>query len=145
MSLVKEIKNKLGELYSYEQYITEKEVRRLKKINPPHFDLMTVCSLTAGYVKIEVSVFKWDGQIQLGYDIFVKDAPNTSEWVCYDSPSDTVVLKESALLSVLDKVVKEKELSYTECCFEIINGKLVKKKPESESSVSSPVSPCKAK
>lgn len=145
MSLVKEIKNKLGELYSYEQYITEKEVRRLKKINPPKFDLMTVCSLTAGYVKIEVSVFKWDGQVQLGYDVFVKDAPNTPEWICYDSPSDTVVLKESALLSVLDKIVKDKELSYTECCFEKINGKLVKRNDTDKTDLSSPVSPRKAK
>lgn len=144
MSLVKKIKSQLGEQYSYKQFFTEKEVRRLKKINPPKFDLMTVCSLTAGYVKIEVSIYKWDGKIQLGYDVFVKDAPNTQEWICYDSPSDDVVLKESALLSVLNRVVKEKELSYTECCFERIDGRLVKKKG-STTATSSPVSPCKAK
>lgn len=143
MSLVRELKNQLGKLYSYEQYITEKEVRRLKKINPPQFDLMPVCSLTAGYVKIEASIYKWDGKLQLGYDVFVKDEPDTPEWICYDSPSDEVVIKESALLAVLDRVVKEKELSYTECCFERIDGRLVKKKPKKINAVSSPVSPCK--
>ena len=145
MSLIKEVKKQLGKLYSYEQFITEKEVRRLKKINPQRFDLMTVASLTAGYVKIEISIYKWDGQLQLGYDVFVKDEPDTPEWICYDSPSDEVIIKESAMLAVLDRVVKEKELSYTECCFERIDGRLVKKKSEKINGVSSPVSPRKAK
>lgn len=145
MSLVRKMKNQLGELYSYKQYITEKEVRRLKKINPPQFELITVCSLIAGYVKIEASIFKLDGKMQLGYDVFVKDEPNAPEWICYDSPSDEVSIKESALLTVLDRVVKENELSYTECCFERIDGRLVKKKPKKICTVSSPVTPCKAK
>lgn len=145
MSLVRKMKNQLGKLYSYKQYITEKEVRRLKKINPPQFELMTVCSLIAGYVKIEASIFKLDGKIQLGYDVFVKDEPDTPEWICYDSPTDEVIIRESALLTVLDRVVKENELSYTECCFERIDGRLVKKKPKEIYAVSSPVTPCKAK
>lgn len=145
MSLVKKIKSKLGERYLYKQFITEKEVRRLKKINPPQFELMTVCSLIAGYVKIEASIFKLDGKIQLGYDVFVKDTPDASEWICYDSPTDEVIIRESAMLAVLDRVVKENELSYTECCFERIDGRLVKKKQKKICPVSSPVTPCKAK
>ena len=128
MSLIKEMKKKLGELYSYEQFITEKEVRRLKKINPSRFDLMTVASLTAGYVKIESSIYKWDGQLQLGYDVFVKDEPDTPEWICYDSPDDKVSLKEEDMLSVLNRIVSENGLSYTECSFEQLEGKEVKMK-----------------
>lgn len=128
MTRVKELKKELGSRYVFEQYLTDREVRQLKKRNPSRFDLQTVCSLTAGCVKIEVSLFKLDGRLQLGYDIFVKDEPDAPEWICYDSPSDVVVMKEPAMLQVLDRVVKEKELSYTECCFERINGRLVKKK-----------------
>lgn len=145
MSITRKMKNQLGKLYCYKQYITEKEVRRLKKMNPPQFELMTVCSLTAGYVKIEASIFKLDGKIQLGYDVFVKDTPDASEWICYDSPTDEVIIRESAMLAVLDRVVKENELSYTECCFERIDGRLVKKKPKEIYAVSSLVTPCKAK
>lgn len=145
MSITRKMKNQLGKLYCYKQYITEKEVRRLKKMNPPQFELMTVCSLTAGYVKIEASIFKLDGKIQLGYDVFVKDTPDASEWICYDSPTDEVIIRESAMLAVLDRVVKENELSYTECCFERIDGRLAKKKPKEICPVSSPVTPCKAK
>lgn len=128
MSLKKDLKTLLGDKYFFKKYVSEKELRRLKSLNPDSFDWMTVAELTAGYVKIEASLYKFADGLLLGYDVFVKDKPDAAEWVCYDSPADTVILKESAMLSVLDRIVKEKELSYTECCFEEINGRLVKKK-----------------
>lgn len=145
MSLKKELKSLLGKKYCFKQYASDKEVRRLKKINPPDFELMTIAELIVGMVKIEASLYKLNGRLQLVYDVFVKDEPDTPEWICYDSPADIVILKESAMLTVLDRVVKEKELSYTECCFEKIDGRLVKKKPSKRNAVLSPVSPCVAK
>lgn len=69
------------------------------------------------------------------YDVFVKDKPDASEWICYDSPTDVVILKESAMLAVLDRVVKEKGLSYTECRFEHVDGKFVKKDERTDADI----------
>lgn len=127
MNQVKELRKELGSRYVFEQFLSEREVRQLQKQASARIDMQTVCSLTAGCLKIEAVLYKSNGQLQLGYDVFVKDEPDASEWICYDSPTDVVNLKEFAMLAVLDRVVKEKDLSYTECRFERIDGKIVKK------------------
>ena len=129
---VNQMKNKLGDRYKYERFLSDREIRKIKRKNPSRFNLKTVSSLTAGCLKIEICIFKLDGRIQLGYDIFVKDDPDSFEWICYDSPDDQVIVSEAEMLSVLDRIVKEKGLSYTECCFERINGILVKKDTDFE-------------
>jgi len=90
-----------------------------------------VASLTVGCVKIEATLFKTKEKLSLCYDVFVKDTPDSDEWICYENPSDTVKLKEAEMLSVLDRIVSENGLSYTECCFEKLNGKVIspKEKP----------------
>ena len=62
-----------------------------------------------------------------GYDVFVKDDSGSSEWICYDSLEEDASLDERQMFSALDRVVKESGLSYTECCFEQLDGKTVKK------------------
>jgi hypothetical protein len=79
-------------------------------------------SLTVGCMKINAVMFLSDGALRLGYDVYVKDSPGSSEWICFDCPSDRASLKESDMLSVLDRIVIKNGLSYTECCFERLEG-----------------------
>ena len=51
----------------------------------------------------------------------------------YDSLSIPVSLREADMLSVLDRVVRENGLSYTECCFQKLEGKTVKPKSDKNS------------
>ena len=61
------------------------------------------------------------------YDVFVKDDPDSPEWIFYDSLSDPVSLKEADMIRVLDRMVSEHGLSYTESCFDRLDGKAVRK------------------
>ena len=76
-------------------------------------------------MKINAVLFQEDSSLRLGYDVYVKDSPGSSEWICFDCPSDRASLKESDMLSVLDRIVSENGLSYTECCFERLEGILL--------------------
>lgn len=125
MKRIRELKKKLGRDYLYRRYMSDREINRIKKQTPEYFTERVVASLTAGCVKIEAILFRGNCGLLLGYDVFVKDDFASPEWICYDSPADEVILKEKELLAVLDRVVTENKLSYTECCFETLEGKLV--------------------
>ena len=129
---MKELKKELGNGYVFERLLSERDVRRLMKLNPRPFEVQTVLSLTVGFVKIEMCIYPQNGKLALGYDVFVKDTPESSEWICYDSPDDPANFREEDMLSVLDRVVRENGLSYPECCFEKLNGKVIGKKKETE-------------
>ena len=73
-------------------------------------------------MKINAVLFQEGGTLRLGYDVYVKDSPGSSEWICFDCPSDCASLKEQDMLAVLDRIVTENGLSYTECCFERLEG-----------------------
>ena len=79
-------------------------------------------SLTVGCMKINAVLFQSEDALRLGYDVYVKDFPGSSEWICFDCPSDRASLKEQDMLAVLDRIVVENNFSYTECCFERLEG-----------------------
>lgn len=139
MKRIRELKKELGEKYLFRRFLSDKEIQQLQKTNPAEFETQTVASLTAGCVKIECCVYMAKGGLQLGYDVFVKDEPDSADWIFYDSPNVSVSTKEVDMLAVLNQVVERNGLSYTECCFEKLDGKIVlkniKKKevPSSES------------
>ena len=122
MNRVKEVKKALGAEYVYQRFMTEREVSRLRRQAPQHMDDTIAASLTVGCMKINAVMFLSDGALRLGYDVYVKDSPGSSEWICFDCPSDRASLKESDMLAVLDRIVAENDLSYTECCFERLEG-----------------------
>lgn len=126
------LRKELGNRYEFKRLISDKELRLIQRENPKHFEMQTVASLIAGCVKIEVTLYRQGGEMKLGYDVFVKDKPDAIEWLCYDSPTDTVKIKEAEMLSVLDRVVQENGLSYTECCFEVLNGKRIKNRQKKD-------------
>lgn len=92
---------------------------------------MVLAELIVGCVKMEAVAFKDGDKVEVGYDIFVKDSPDAREWICYDISNRSVRLKESEMLAELDRVVLANGLSYTECCFERLDGVVVtdEKKP----------------
>ena len=122
MNRVKEVKKALGAEYVYQRFMTEREVSRLRRQAPQHMDDTIAASLTVGCMKINAVLFLSDVTLRLGYDVYVKDSPGSSEWICFDCPSDRASLKESDMLAVLDRIVAENDLSYTECCFERLEG-----------------------
>ena len=68
--------------------------------------------------------------LQIGFDILVKDNPDSTEWICYDTITDEVKLSsynlEQTMFDILNRVVKKYGLSYTDCKFEVVNGKMIK-------------------
>ena len=122
MNRVKKLKRDLGSEYAYQRFMSDWEVSRLRRQMSLRFEDTIAASLTVGCMKINTVLFQTDGALRLGYDVYVKDAPGSAEWICFDCPSDRASLKESDMLSVLDRIVSENGLSYTECCFERLEG-----------------------
>ena len=117
------LQNLLGSRYKFELYLKTEEIEALKRQAPEDFFEREAAALTAGYVKICAVLFPLGGSLHLGYDVLVRDRLDAPEWVCYDNPEDEVKLEEEEMLAVLDRVVKENSLSYTESSFRVLKGK----------------------
>ena len=122
MNRIKELKRDLGSKYVYRRLMSDREVSRLRRQAPQHLEDTIAASLTVGCMKINAVLFQSDGSLRLGYDVYVKDSTGSAEWLCFDCPSDRASLKEQEMLAVLDRIVSENGLSYTECCFERLEG-----------------------
>ena len=131
MNRMKSLKRSLGEKYVFEKFLTGREIRERLNQRPPFLTDTVAASLTVGCVKIELVIFKTYDALALGYDVFVKDKPDSPEWICYDNLSDPVCIKdrhmESEMFAALDRAVESYGLSYTECNFEIASGKPLRK------------------
>lgn len=121
------MKKELGEEYQFRQYLDSSEAAQLLAESPEGFTEHTAASLIAGCVRIDAVLFRAGNAVRMGYDVSVKDAPDSPEWVCYDSPEDAVQLEEAEMFRVLDRIVEQDGLSYTDCCFEQLDGKLMQK------------------
>lgn len=131
MNTIQKLKAELGDGYSFERLCDDDEIRQIQKTNPSDFPETAVATLTAGCLRIDAVLYRAGGRLLLGYDVFVKDDPDSEEWICYDNPTDSVSLKEQDMLDVLDRIASENGLSYTESNFETLDGKeiSVKEKP----------------
>ena len=124
---IKEIRKQLGSNYRYSRKLKEKEIQELKRHIPSDFSEIPAASLIAGCLRLDAVLYRSGDTLVLGYDIFVKDDPVSSEWIYYDGLSDPVSLKESDMIRILDRLIIERGLSYTESCFKRLDGKTVKK------------------
>lgn len=125
MKRIRELKKELGEKYLFRRLLSDKEIRLRQKTNPAEFESQTAASLTAGCVKIECCIYRAKSALQLGYDVFVKDDPDSADWIFYDSPNVPAGTKETDMFAILDQLVEQNGLSYTECCFEKLDGKII--------------------
>ena len=122
MNRAKELRRSLGDDYSFQKFMSDRRVARLCRQSLPRRIDTVAASLTVGCMKINSVLFQAEGSLRLGYDVYVKDSPGSAEWICFDSPSTPASLKEQDMLAVLDRIVSENGLSYTEYCFERLEG-----------------------
>ncbi len=126
----KKLKKQLVDKYIFKMYLSVNEVKNLLSENPENKHDTLFASLTVGCVKINAVVFPTPDKMLIGFDILVKDTPDSEEWICYDTLGDEIKLSsrniEQAMFDILNREVKAYRLSYTECNFEVINGKVIK-------------------
>lgn len=127
MSRKKELQRQLGSRYSYERLLGDREIQKLRREIPADFSETAAAVLTAGCLRLNAVLYLSCKELLLGYDVFVKDDPASPEWIFYDSLSDSVSLKETDMLRILDRMVSEHGLSYTESCFDRLDGKVMRK------------------
>lgn len=127
MNRKRELQRSLGNRYSYKRLLNDCEIQRMKKHIPADFSETIAAVLTAGCLRLNAVLYRSCKGLLLGYDVFVKDDPKSPEWIFYDSLSDPVSLKEADMLRILDRMVSEHGLSYTESCFDRLDGKAVRK------------------
>ena len=124
----KRLKKLLGDKYIFKIYLSLTEVRDILQSKDTHEKLFA--SLTVGCVKINAIVFPNADNMQIGFDILVKDKSDSTEWICYDTVTDEVKLcsynLEQTMFDILNRIVTKYELSYTDCNFEVVNGKVIK-------------------
>lgn len=127
MSRKKELQRSLGNRYSYERLLSDREIQKLRREIPADFSETVAAVLTAGCLRLSAVLYLSCKELLLGYDMFVKDDPASPEWIFYESLSEPVSLKEADMLRILDRMVSEHGLSYTESCFDRLDGKAVRK------------------
>ena len=126
----KELQRQLGSRYSYERILSDHEILRMKRQIPVDFSETTAAVLTAGCLRLNAVLYLSCKELLLGYDVFVKDDPNSPEWIYYDGLSNPVSLKEADMIRILDRLITERGLSYTESCFKRLDGKAVEKEKD---------------
>lgn len=127
MSRKKELQRQLGGRYSYERLLSDREIQKLQRDIPTGFSETAAAVLTAGCLRLAAVLYRASPELLLGYDLFVKDDPGSPEWIYYDGLSDPVSLKEADMIRILDRLIAEHGLSYTESCFDRLDGKAVEK------------------
>lgn len=127
MSRKKELQRQLGSRYSYERLLNDREIQKLRREIPDDFSETVIAVLTADCLQLNAVLYRSCKELLLGYDVFVKDDPDSPEWIYYDGLSDPVSLKETDMIKILDRLIAEQGLSYTESCFDRMDGKTVKK------------------
>ncbi len=127
MNRKKELQRQLGSRYSYERLLSDREIQRMRRQIPADFSEMTAAVLTAGCLRLNAVLYLSRKELLLGYDVLVKDDPDSPEWIYYDGLPEPVSLKEADMIRILDRLIAEHGLSYRESCFDRLEGKAVKK------------------
>ena len=121
----KRLKKQLKAGYSFEQRLSPAVVRNLLEMLEGSNHFLVAASLTAGVVKLEAVVYWSNGKYALGYDLMVKDSPDSPDWICYESLPDEVRYNawnlEREMFQVLDRAVERYGLSYTQCRFQTLD------------------------
>ena len=117
----KRLKKQLGDGYFFEQRLSAAVVKNLLDMLGGSNHFLIAASLTVGAVKLDAVVYWSNGKYSLGYDLMVKDTPESAEWICYENLQEEVRYNvwnlEREMFLVLDRAVEQFRLSYTECNF----------------------------
>lgn len=126
--LIKVVNQKFGTEIKYDEF--QKMMQSIKGAE------ISTAGFTDKTTKNNLDLVKWcengfptPDKMLLGFDILVTDTPEREEWICYDTLSDEIKLSprsiEQSMFDILNREVKEYGLSYTECNYEVINGKSI--------------------
>lgn len=128
------LKGQLGQKYSYQRHLQDKQLREFIRQPPSHFREAVVATLQVGCLRMDVVLFAAKGHLRMGCDFFVKDAPDVSDWICYGSADTSCPPRENDMLLALEAVRQRNGLSYTQCCFQRLEGSTIRedKKPRVE-------------
>lgn len=85
MNKARELKKKYGDHYLFRKHLTDRQIARLKSVPPDPFPDTVATSLEVGCMRLDAVLFRSPSGLELGYDILVKDAPNSREWIFYDA------------------------------------------------------------
>lgn len=94
MNRVKELRRAMGDSYSFQKFITDREVSRLRRQAPQHMEDTIAASLTVGCMKINAVLFQEDSSLRLGYDVYVKDSPGSSRATAFNFLSEHGKIEE---------------------------------------------------
>lgn len=86
----KQLRKQLGDGYRFCQRLSSGEAKRLLSQVDGGNHFQVAASLTAGVVKLEAVVYWNNGRYALGYDLMVKDSPDSPDWICYESLAEEV-------------------------------------------------------
>jgi hypothetical protein len=125
MNTLENLKQMLGDDYSFHATLSQEKVREVLKENDVNYADEVVFVLNVGYVNIEATIFvsslSKDGSkiiMNISYDCCIKDRELDGDWISYDSIPDDVNLDvddmEIEMFRVLDNFVAEHGLSYFE-------------------------------
>lgn len=127
----KRLKKLLGQEYFFEQRLSAAVVKNLLEILNGSNHFLIAASLTVGVVKLDAVVYWNNGKYSLGYDLMVKDSPESTEWICFENLQEEVRYNvwnlEREMFLVLDRAVNRFGLSYTECNFRKVDASVPKK------------------
>lgn len=122
----KRLKKQLGDGYFFEQRLSAAVVKNLLEMPEGSNHFLIGAGLTVGMVKLEAVVYWSNGKYSLGYDLMVKDIPESRDWICYENLQEDVRYTawnlEREMFLVLDRAVERYGLSYTECRFPKLDG-----------------------
>lgn len=119
MNQAKLLRQQLGKQYAYRQYYSDRQLSSLTQSQSG----VIAASLTAGCLRLDAVAYPKNGRLTLGYELLVRQ-PETIDWICFDSPEVPVQLKESAMAATLEQLRKKHGLSYTDCRFPELAGKI---------------------
>jgi len=126
----RKLKKELKDGYRFEQRFSPATVVRMLTELHSSESIIEAATLQVGVVRLDAVLYWYGSGYRLGYDLMVKDAEYSSDWICYESLEDEVRYNvwnlEREMFQVLDRAVKRYGLSYTECRFPKLDGKIPK-------------------
>lgn len=127
MNQQRKLKKELKGSYRFEQRFSLATVVRMLSDLHSSDSIIEAATLQVGVVRLDAVLYWYVSGYQLGYDPMVKDG---ADWICYESLDDEVRYNvwnlEREMFQVLDRAVKRYGLSYTECRFPKLDGKIPK-------------------
>lgn len=130
MNKQRKLKKELKGGYRFEQRFSPVTVVRMLTELHSSDSIIEAATLQVGVVRLDAVLYWYGGGYRLGYDLMVKDTEHSPDWICYESLEDEVRYNvwnlEREMFQVLDRAVERYGLSYTECRFPKLDGKIPK-------------------